>query len=470
MARATKMSESPAPFHDDLYGASPPPSSRNRRSNNAPQHHSPSPATSVSSDKENRSSRLAVDKGKGRAPMGPPPRVASPSERNKRKRGTDDPLADRSNSRRRTVEVEEDEDEIGYDPEQPLDVRRELRAGMRESTKKLLENRSEYLKPNSSGLKDTLLQANSLFAKVKQTSDATIDSRLLNTVADYVDKKAVAMISGDSSQGIDVDEFVSKLKQFMRLGQDAEEAPTSTERARRDDGEDDGEVLNWAYLGRNACIMHNARPSVPGFLLGPLSLEKRAKRAIARRAGLRQSNAEETRPEVLKTGDVKRDENQNLSALSQMILRTFRRALQKAVDAVDEHFREDMTPQEEQALMDKFSVSNIQGTGGIAYFKFVINPYSFGQSVENMFYVSFLIRDGAVGIATDDRGLPYLILIDENDKAEAEKGEHPKHQAVMALDMQMWEDLIDTFEISEPMIKNRDEPVHQNVGAKGWYA
>ncbi|PVH86188.1 Nse4-domain-containing protein [Cadophora sp. DSE1049] len=466
------MSESPAPFHDDndIYGASPPPSNRNRRSSNAPEDDSPSPPTSVSSDKENRSSRPAVDKGKGRAPMGPPQRrAASSSERNKRKRGNDEPLSDRSNSRRRTVEVDE-EDVVAYDPEQPLELRRELRAGMRESTKNLLENRSEYLKPNSTGLRDTLLQANSLFAKVKQTSDATIDSRLLNTVADYVDKKAVAMISGDSSQGIDVDEFVSRIKQFMRFGQDAEEAPTSTQRARRDEGEDDGEVLNWAYLGRNACIMHNARPSVPGFLLGPLSLEKRAKRIIARRAGLRQNNAEETRPEVLKTGDVKRDENQNLSALSQMILKTFKQALARATDAVDAEASEDMSEEEVQALMDKHSVSNQQGAEGIAYFKFVINPYSFGQSVENMFYVSFLVRDGAVGISTDDRGLPYLILIDENDKAEAEKGEHPKHQAVLALDMQMWQDLIDAFEIQKPMIKHRQEPDNSNVGAKGWYA
>ncbi|KAL2062382.1 hypothetical protein VTL71DRAFT_6648 [Oculimacula yallundae] len=465
------MSESPAPFQDDLYGASPPPSNQNRnRSNHAPHENSPSPATSVSSDKENRSYRPAVDKGKGRAPMGPPPRVASPSERNKRKRGHEEPLSDRSNSRRRTVEVEEDEEDIGYDPEQPLDVRRELRAGMRQSTRILLENRSEYLKPNSTGLKDTLEHANKLFAKVKQTSDATIDSRLLGSVAELVDKKAVAMISGDSSQGIDVDEFVSKLKQFMRRGQDAEEAPSNTQRARLDEGEDDGELLNWAYLGRNACIMHNARPSVPGFLLGPLSLEKRAKRVIVRRAGQRQANAEETRPEILERGDVHRDENQNLSALSQMILATFRSALAHAQEAVDESMTEDMTPQEEQALMDQYSASNIGGAGGIAYFKFVINPYSFGQSVENMFYVSFLIRDGAVGITTDGRGLPYLIMIDESDKTAAADGDHPKHQAVLALDMQTWEELIDAFEIQTPMIKHREEAQHNNIGAKGWYA
>ncbi|XMA19001.1 hypothetical protein WAI453_011792 [Rhynchosporium graminicola] len=464
------MSESPAPFHDDLYGASPPPSNQHRGTNNALHGESPSPPTSVSSDKENRSSRPVVNKGKGRAPMGPPSRVTSDSDRNKRKRGNEEPLTDRSHSRRRTVEVDEDEEDIGYDPEQPLDVRREIRAGMRESTKNLLENRSEYLKPNSTGLKDTLIQANNLFAKVKQTADATIDSRLLGHVAEYVDKKAVALISGDSSQGIDVDEFVSRLKQFMRHGQNAEEAPSSTQRARQEEGEDDGELLNWAHLGRNACIKHNSRPSVPGFLLGPLSLEKRAKRIIVRRAVQRQAAAEETRPEILEKGDVHRDENQNLSALSQMILSTFRSALSEAQEAVDENLREDMTSEEEQALMDQFNVADIAGASGISYFKFVINPYSFGQSVENMFYVSFLIRDGAVGIRTDERGLPYLIIIDESDKLAAADGDHPKHQAVLALDMKTWEELIDAFEIETPMIKHRKEIEHSNIGAKGWYA
>jgi hypothetical protein len=45
-----------------------------------------------------------------------------------------------------------------------------------------------------------------------------------------------------------------------------------------------------------------------------------------------------------------------------------------------------------------------------------------------------------------------------------------KHQAVLALDMDTWEQLIDAFDIQEPMIKHRREDEHRNVGAKGWYA
>jgi hypothetical protein len=43
----------------------------------------------------------------------------------------------------------------------------------------------------------------------------------------------------------------------------------------------------------------------------------------------------------------------------------------------------------------------------INFFEFIINPESFGQTVENLFYLSFLIRDGKVNI-DDESGQPIL--------------------------------------------------------------
>jgi len=48
--------------------------------------------------------------------------------------------------------------------------------------------------------------------------------------------------------------------------------------------------------------------------------------------------------------------------------------------------------------------------------------------------------------------------------------ETARHQAVLAIDMDYWEQLIDVFDIKEPMIRHREEEEAYNVGKKGWYA
>lgn len=53
-------------------------------------------------------------------------------------------------------------------------------------------------------------------------------------------------------------------------------------------------------------------------------------------------------------------------------------------------------------------LEGIGGEEGVSLFKFAINPESFSDSVENLFYISFLVRDGKVSIEDNQDGIPML--------------------------------------------------------------
>lgn len=55
--------------------------------------------------------------------------------------------------------------------------------------------------------------------------------------------------------------------------------------------------------------------------------------------------------------------------------------------------------------------------GPIPFYGFVVNPHSFSQTVENLFYLSFLVRDGIVYISeSEEEGREGLLMIGKLDR------------------------------------------------------
>ena len=370
----------------------------------------PTPSPSTGSEKENRRDGASTSEGA-----------------QKRKRGEE--REGRSRIRRRTQEPDgegsDDEPRLRspgahpedyFDPDQSLGERRKITRQLRDLQKDMNENQDEYLNDDGTKIMSFLSTSDRVMTKVKQTNEATIDAKGLLKLSDLHNKRINQSIAGHTQQGgVDIDEFVSKCLTFMLQGRgiDDDNAPelSSTQRQRREpardrgavgsddeDGAASGDAYNWQHLGRFAAVPNINRPAVPGFMLGPMSVKKKVRKFVQRAAPLRIQNLVEVRPQVLNAEDMARNEKNDLTVICSKILKRLAKVQEWAQNGVEDEVEEEMTDAQQRAVMDKYS---LRDTGGIDLLRFVINPKSFGQTVENIFYVSFLIRDGYVKLGYD---------------------------------------------------------------------
>jgi hypothetical protein len=256
--------------------------------------------------------------------------------------------------------------------------------------------------------------------KVKQTADAVLDAQVMTYGTELAGKRLNNSLKGNAGIGVDVDQFVSRCIQFMRSGGDPD-ADIPARGGADDEDEELDEGLDWACFGREACFPFNSRPPTSSFLLGPLSVQKRARPTPVRKArSQRQPTGPVTRPQELQQSDIKQSENSNLTHLVTNIetrlkkhLQVNEAKIQEDLDALDEEDEEVMEAHAEVACRRHrtYRTKRTQESA-VQLFDFVINPHSFGQTVENMFYTSFLIREGRVKVVTGDdageEGLPLL--------------------------------------------------------------
>ncbi|XP_011898729.1 PREDICTED: non-structural maintenance of chromosomes element 4 homolog A [Cercocebus atys] len=89
----------------------------------------------------------------------------------------------------------------------------------------------------------------------------------------------------------------------------------------------------------------------------------------------------------------------------------------------------------------------------MSFFDFVVDPHSFPRTVENIFHVSFIIRDGFARIRLDQDRLPIIEPVSINEENEGfEHNTQVRNQGIIALSYRDWEEIVKTFEISEPVI------------------
>jgi len=102
-------------------------------------------------------------------------------------------------------------------------------------------------------------------------------------------------------------------------------------------------------------------------------------------------------------------------------------------------------------LVDKFRENNRQP---INYWLFVVNPECFGTTVENIFHVSFLFKEGKAGLSIcEETGDSVIKPLSKREIEEIRSKNSPRNHVVMSFNMNLWRRLIRKYNITTTMIK-----------------
>ncbi|KAI8988376.1 Nse4 C-terminal-domain-containing protein [Mycotypha africana] len=302
-------------------------------------------------------------------------------------------------------------DNSQYDPHQSHNERREIRRKYRKLTETIAEKRRELSRQDDG---DTLYhyldKANVLFADVRNVQEAVLDSKLLTITSDINSQKARNIKLGTENE-VNIDKVVQKVITASKRGLHHVE----------------DERLDWEYIGKTACIF-GKRAHTMDFLLGPLAVEhKQNKRGKVNR--LVKNKEDLVTPARLEEGDIQKQENETSNNVNNIY-----RILAEI--------------------------------GPINYFKFVTNPESFSQTVENIFYVSFLTRNSVVNIDTTS-GQPIL-SVKNAPNIQSVEDIVEKKQVIMGISIEDWQNIIETYKIDTSIIPTRQNKANA-ASDKGWY-
>ncbi|XP_076308104.1 non-structural maintenance of chromosomes element 4 homolog A-like isoform X2 [Tachypleus tridentatus] len=302
--------------------------------------------------------------------------------------------------------------------------RKEVRLEYRRLLNETKEN-EEILKLEPDHLGNYLLHADALFEKVKRTREAALDAKFLSVCASISKQKAEALITNLIS--FQPSEFADKVKTF--LGRLTEKDDDNVH-----DGQNQYNLFipkhKWVMFGKTVSVVFRKAPAFHlmfgCFESGPLECKKRSH-------------------------NVHRDDKDAASTNLVMPQR---------VTGMGYSYQETTTEEVERLFALLQRLYNRNDRQPVCYFQFVVNPQSFNQTVENIFHVSFLIKDGVAELSLNEDQLPVIAPVKE--RSDENPVFEKSNQFVMSITMENWREIIKVFNITRTII-----PPRKNYFTKG---
>ncbi|CCG23707.1 Nse4 protein [Candida orthopsilosis Co 90-125] len=285
--------------------------------------------------------------------------------------------------------------------------------------------------------------------KVRDTKIHLEDSEVFKEASDFAALNARNLRFGEGGIALDERDVLKRLRKYAATDSsilsDIVKEDQDGGDAYGEGNEDEDEELitdeytfnkvNWLKLG---VLYHqiSKKPISVDFLNGPLANEKK-------RATNRTRNIDDTRggrsttARHVEASDVAQDEEKNTAYMVRLVY--------------DKYLKKESKEE-------------------INFFKFFINPHSFAQSVENLFYTSFLIKDGRLKLYTGKSGVPCISRVSQKEleqiKLDSSNILSSHHIATFNYDV--WQYFIQELDIKEAFLGHR-EGIEDQVPAEDFF-
>lgn len=305
-----------------------------------------------------------------------------------------------------------------FQPDQPDDEIALIRGGYQRLIGELQNRKRELAMPENDRLVEMLAEATDLMGKVGNTKDFSLDARFFAATAQL----GAERIRTEPTEGC---EFT--VENLMGLMRDIQFKTAATERP----GETVASIglKTWSALGRE--VRRSWRGAlIIDHMLGPFSFEQR-----------RQINPQDQDLNPRKRGERRQREVAPVveaKALDEATIAEQREKLNETTKNV---------MQVHECLQDLGEA--------VPLFRFIIHPTKFDRSVENLFYVAFLISNGHARLYHDNKDEEIMLECVDDEEREEKGGSDMstvKHQHIFTLTMTKWRQMIQRYQLRKPMI------------------
>eukprot|EP01132_Coremiostelium_polycephalum_P005283 gene5283-6576_t len=266
--------------------------------------------------------------------------------------------------------------------------RRKIRREYRLLIQDAQNNKQELIQPESKGLLDLLDRGDELYSSVEMPREAALDSEFLSLASQYGLEQAQRLKV--SFNTFDSNGFITRLRDTLaQLSEDDEINPNG-----------------WMKLGERFSTIFSTTPKFD-FMYGPMNLEIAEKKTKERKP----REVVEKGPTKVATAERIKDNSNQENA--------------------------ETTSGRVQALK-----SFLERKKKVEFIDTVTSRDSFAGTVENIFYFSFLLKDGQASLKKDEQGRATIEVSQPPEEKDYVSGKATQRHSIIKLDYKTWQDMV----------------------------